>query len=70
MNPVGFTKAWIPKKIGVDKIGAYEVTPPRSARSQGRSQRAALGFRGQKWCFFSWGGQHDFKGFNQPFNDI
>ena len=49
MNPVGFTKAWIPKKIGVDKIGAYEVTPPRSARSQGRSQRAALGFRGQKW---------------------
>lgn len=35
--------AWIPKKIGVDKIGAYEVTPPRSAWSQGRSQRAALG---------------------------
>ena len=66
MNPMGFTKAWIPKKIGVDKIGAYEVTPPRSARSEGRSQRqrAALGFRGQKMVGFM-GSQHEFQG-DQP----
>ena len=66
-------KAWIPKKIGVDKIGAYEATPPSSARSQGlrrQRQRAALGFRGAKNGGFLMGSQHGFKGINQPFNDV